>query len=260
METVTFTHIGGPTLLLEIDGIRILTDPTFDAPREYQLPGRTLVKLSPPLLAPADVLPIDMVLLTHDHHFDNLDDAGRALLKDVPTVITTESGARRLGDGVNGLCAGQTITLSLHSHTVRVTATPARHGPPGSEPLVGDVIGFLLQIDDSAPIYISGDTVLYDELNVVLKYGKPSIGVLHMGRASTRGMVLTMDAAEAAQLAERLGITDVVPVHYEGWAHFTESEETARAAFDSATFSGRVHWLASGVPQSLPVSKNAEAV
>ena len=37
------------------------------------------------------------MLLTHDHHGDNLDAAGRALLPDVPAVVTTVSGARRLG-------------------------------------------------------------------------------------------------------------------------------------------------------------------
>ena len=44
-----------------------------------------------------DVGPVDVVLLSHDHHADNLDDLGRALLPTAPTVVTTRSGARRLG-------------------------------------------------------------------------------------------------------------------------------------------------------------------
>jgi L-ascorbate metabolism protein UlaG (beta-lactamase superfamily) len=36
--TVSITLIGGPTALIEIDGFRLLTDPTFDGPGAYQLP------------------------------------------------------------------------------------------------------------------------------------------------------------------------------------------------------------------------------
>ena len=43
--TVTITLIGGPTALIEIDGFRLLTDPTFDAPGAYQLPHVRLEKL-----------------------------------------------------------------------------------------------------------------------------------------------------------------------------------------------------------------------
>ena len=80
---VRLTHIGGPTVLIEVGGWRLLTDPTFDPPGR-QLPVRLgdvvaqarRARRSPP----ADLGPIDAVLLTHDHHDDNLDAAGRALL------------------------------------------------------------------------------------------------------------------------------------------------------------------------------------
>src|SRR5688572_9699951 len=96
---VRFTHIGGPTVLIEIDGWRILTDPTFDAPgRRYTFGwGSSSRKVVGPAVALADLPPIDAVLLSHDQHGDNLDDAGRALLGSVGRVITTASAARRLG-------------------------------------------------------------------------------------------------------------------------------------------------------------------
>ena len=56
---------------------------------------------------------MDVVLLSHDHHADNLDDPGRALLPDVPTVVTTRSGARRLAARTPAGCAaGETTTLT----------------------------------------------------------------------------------------------------------------------------------------------------
>ena len=44
MASLQITLIGGPTALIEIGGFRLLTDPTFDPPGDYQLPHVTLTK------------------------------------------------------------------------------------------------------------------------------------------------------------------------------------------------------------------------
>ena len=75
-------------------GWRLLTDPTFDPPgRRYSFGwGTASTKVAGPAMAAEELLPVDAVLLSHDHHADNLDDAGRALLADVGTVVTTVAG------------------------------------------------------------------------------------------------------------------------------------------------------------------------
>ena len=78
--TISITLIGGPTALLEIDGFRLLTDPTFDAPGAYQLPHVKLEKLTGPALAAKDIGEVDAVLLSHDQHSDNLDHTGKEFL------------------------------------------------------------------------------------------------------------------------------------------------------------------------------------
>jgi len=73
-----FTYIGGPTSLLEISGLRLLTDPTFDAAgEEYPTGAYTSRKPAGPAVSVESLGHIDAVLLSHDHHFDNLDHAGR---------------------------------------------------------------------------------------------------------------------------------------------------------------------------------------
>ena len=96
-STVKLTLIGGPTILIETGGLRLLTDPTFDPPGSYQSGSITLQKTIGPALSVAELGRIDAVLLSHDQHADNLDTAGRALLTDIPTVLTTRIGAQRLG-------------------------------------------------------------------------------------------------------------------------------------------------------------------
>jgi len=100
---VRLTHIGGPTVLIEVAGWRLLTDPTFDPPgRKYTFGwGTSSRKTVGPALQPDELGRIDAVLLSHDHHGDNLDDAGRALLGEVDVIVTTVPGARRLA-GIAG--------------------------------------------------------------------------------------------------------------------------------------------------------------
>jgi L-ascorbate metabolism protein UlaG (beta-lactamase superfamily) len=103
------TLIGGPTVLIEYLGLRLLTDPTFDEPGSYDSAGIVLEKRSGPALSMDDLGTIDAVLLGHDQHFDNFDRAGRQSLRRAKTTFTTPSGAKRLGESVTGLSPWETI-------------------------------------------------------------------------------------------------------------------------------------------------------
>jgi L-ascorbate metabolism protein UlaG (beta-lactamase superfamily) len=233
VKDVSVTHIGGPTALIEVDGWRILTDPTFDAPgRRYAFGwGTSSRKLTGPALAASDVGRIDAVLLTHDHHDDNLDAAGRALLPSAGVVVTTASGARRLGGGARGLTDWQATVLEAPGRpAIDVTATPCRHGPPLSHPLVGDVIGFALRWDgqENGVLWISGDTVLYDGVRQVADRLQVDTAILHLGGVQfpiTGPLRYTMTARDAVELCRLVRPRTAIPLHYEGWKHFREGRE-----------------------------------
>ena len=127
------TYIDGPTALIENAGLRFLTDPTFDpAGTAYPTPVYTLHKTTAPALEPNALGHLTGVLLSHDHHFDNLDHAGRALLAEVPAVYTTVAGAERLGRNAVGLTPWQSVTCPTpDGRTLRLTATPARRADRG---------------------------------------------------------------------------------------------------------------------------------
>ncbi|WP_055613396.1 MBL fold metallo-hydrolase [Streptomyces phaeochromogenes] len=263
MTEVRVTHIGGPTTLIEADGWRLLTDPTFDPPGErYAFGwGTSSRKLTGPALAVADLPPIDAVLLTHDHHGDNLDTAGRALLPGVGTVLTTLSGAGRLGGNARGLAAWTSTRLQAPGRpTISVTATPARHGPPLSRPVTGDVIGFALGWEGQrhGVLWISGDTVLYEGVREVARRLDVGTALLHLGsvRFPLTGPVrYTMNAAQAVSLCRELRPHTVLPVHYEGWGHFQEGRTAVEAELADAPagIRDRFRWLPTGTGADVTV-------
>ncbi len=248
MSTLTMTLIGGPTALIEIDGFRLLTDPTFDAPRAYQLPHVKLEKLSGPAMAEDAIGEIDAVLLSHDQHADNLDESGKHFLPRAKRVLTTVIGAKRLGGHAEGLAPWASTELSKNGRSLTVTATPARHGPAGIEPLAGDVIGFVLTSKDSRPIYISGDTVWYDGVAEVAKRFMAGVVLPFAGAAQTRGPFhLTMDTNDTIETARAFPDAVIVPLHTDGWAHFKQNASDLRASFDALGFGSRLKLLEPGV-------------
>jgi L-ascorbate metabolism protein UlaG (beta-lactamase superfamily) len=260
MTALQLTHIGGPTVLLELDGWRLLTDPTFDAPgRRYRFGwGTSSRKVAGPAVAAADIGPIDAVLLTHDHHADNLDDAGRRLVSELGVpVLTTMAGVRRLGPPARGLAPWAVTTLERPgSPTITVTATPCRHGPPGSHPIVGDVVGFALAWDGQqhGPLWITGDTVLYPDVAAVPARVDPGTVLVHLGgvRFPITGPVrYTMTADDAVALLAGARAPTVVPVHYEGWSHFHGDRAASERAFDAGGLGGRVRWAVPGTPLAI---------
>ncbi len=259
LSVLTFTLIGGPTVLIDYHGLRLLTDPTFDAAgSEYPRGHVTLRKTSAPACMPDDLGAIDAVLLSHDQHADNLDNAGRALLARVPVTLTTPVGAARLGGTARGLAPWTFVTLPAPNGTqVRITATPARHGPAGIEPLAGDVIGFVLEADGTPAVYVTGDTVYYEGVAEVARRFAPEVILAFAGAARPRGPFdLTMSANDLLDTAHAFPQALILPVHAEGWAHFTLSAEEARQVFQNLGLDSRLELLVPGRPWMYPMHRD----
>ncbi|MFF4221887.1 MBL fold metallo-hydrolase [Streptomyces abikoensis] len=245
-EQTSVSVFGGPTALIEYGGLRFLTDPTFDAPGEYPIgDGRALTKTAPTAVTPARLAPIDVVLLSHDEHPDNLDHSGRALLADVPLTLTTRGGAGRLGGTARGLAPWETVDLPRpDGGTLTVTATPAQHGPEGCEPVTGEVIGFVLTAPDLPTVYVSGDNASLDVVRRIAdRFAPVDTAVLFAGAARTAlldGALLTLDSAQAAEAAAILAAGRVVPVHFDSWGHFTEGRTHLADAFTAAGLRDRL--------------------
>jgi L-ascorbate metabolism protein UlaG (beta-lactamase superfamily) len=245
------TYIGGPTLLLQIAGIRLLTDPTFDpAGGTFRAPTYELRKTQDPAVAMTDLGRIDIVLLSHDHHYDNLDTAGRELLGRAGLVLTTTAGASRLGGNARGLDNWESTDLPTGAkEQLTITGTPARHGPPDGDR--GPVTGFVLawSSEPNRAIYISGDTVWYEGVAAVSERFPVRLAILFMGAARISAVGpshLTMTADDGLQAARAFPEATIVPAHFEGWTHFSESRADIARAFAEAGLGQRLQWLEPG--------------
>ncbi|MFE4832153.1 MBL fold metallo-hydrolase [Streptomyces sp. NPDC056672] len=247
---VTVRLVGGPTALIGIGGLRLLTDPAFDAPGPVASGTRTLVKTRGPAVSVEEIGTVHAVLLSHDQHADNLDRAGRRLLATVPVTLTTAEAADRLGGAATGLRPWDRLTLERpDGGYVEVTGAPAQHGPDGTQDVTGPVTGFVLTGPDVPTIYVSGDNASLDVVRRIAGHvGPVDLAVLFAGAARTPLLdgYLTLTSDQAAEAARILGARTVIPVHTEGWEHFTEGPDTVRDAFTRQGLQDRLTLLAPG--------------
>jgi L-ascorbate metabolism protein UlaG (beta-lactamase superfamily) len=236
--------------------MRLITDPTFDPPgSEFTTGPVTLRKTAGPALAPGQLEPIDVILLSHDQHFDNLDLSGREFLPRARHILTTLSAASRLGGSSKGLSPLESVRIASANQSagLTVTATPARHGPPGIEPISGEVVGFVVQSESprEKAIYVTGDTVWFEGVAEVARRFPIGAILLFAGaaRVAARGPDhLTMDQNDAIATARAFPRAQIFPVHHHGWEHFSESQQTLIDAFTANHIVDRLHPLYAGVP------------
>jgi len=253
---LAITYIGGPTALLEFDGVRLLTDPTFDpAPTDYSSGSSVLHKLQGPAIAADKLGPVDYVLLSHHHHPDNLDHAGHALLGNAKTVFTTAGGAQQLGGNSLGLEDWESIEVDTRNgRKLRVVATPARHGPANMDR--GPVNGFVCFFTDAPQqaIYFAGDTVWYEGVAEVAKRFPVRVAILNLGAARVPEVGpfhLTMTSREGVEAAGVFTNAAIIPLHFEGWAHFSEGRDKIEDAFSKANMNDRLVWAEAGRPVAI---------
>lgn len=243
----TVTHIGGPTAILEIAGLRILIDPAFDRPKKYP---SGLEKTLAPAFGTEGIGAIDLVLLSHDQHDDNLDDAGRELLGEVPLVLSTPGARRRLGAHVTGLESWASWETKAPGGTIKITAVPALHGPDGVDRGEdGEVTGFVISGTGVPTTYVSGDNASVRVAKEVGDRIKAEIGpvdtaVLFAGAARTPAILdnapLTLTSEDAARVAKDLDPRKVVPLHTDSWNIYSEDVESLTKAFEALGVAGKL--------------------
>ena len=261
---VTITQIDTACMLIDIHGFRIVTDPAFDAAGGvYQSgSGRILKKTGSPALHPDELGHVDLVLLSHDQHKDNLDDSGREFLNTVPQIISTKEARERLGlTTVTGIDEWQTVKIPTDKVPgLRITGTPCMHGSDEElHRIAGHVLGFILEWDgqQQGVLYISGDTVWFKGVEEVGRRYTVDTAILHIGRAGFPAQIgtryLTFTTEEAIRVAKLLSVNKLIPTHQEGWEHFLENRALSHEEIIAAGLKDQLVWLTPGQPVQLSI-------
>jgi L-ascorbate metabolism protein UlaG (beta-lactamase superfamily) len=250
--------IGTATVIIRHGGFTILTDPNFLHKGEHVHLGYGLTseRLTEPALALDRLPPIDFVLLSHLHgdHFDHL--VEERLDRKLP-IVTTPSGASELKEmGFNravGLERWESLIVKKGTATMRITAMPGRHGPPVVAAALPSVMGSMLDFDasENTPprwrMYISGDTLVYDDLREIPKrYPGVDVALLHLGGTRVLGVLVTMDAEQGIEALRIVNPDVAVPIHYDDYTVFKSPLGDFQEAVRRAGLESKVRYIRRG--------------
>jgi len=289
----SITFIGNATTLLEWNGIRLLTDPNFlHAGDHVHLgPGVTAKRLKDPHVDLDQLPALDAILLSHYHedHFDKL--VEDSLNRDFDIISTPHARDNLAGKkpepftNVHALDPFESLMLHVaegrksnsREAVVKVTATPGKHVPPGgllekANDLLGAVPptnGWVLElgwatgaqieagqgeVDVGYRIYISGDTLMVDELREIperLREGRIDLMLVHLGGTTIPGpglpvLMVTMDAEQGVKLMRLVNPDVTIPIHFDDYDVFLSSLEDFKGEVGKSEFRERVVYLERG--------------
>jgi len=248
--------IGNATVLLQVAGFTILTDPTFIHKHEQTWLGGGLhtTRLTDPAMELADLPPLDLVLLSHFHgdHFDQV--AERDLDRAVPIVTTPQSANDLQERGFTNcrpLDVWEFLDVEKGAARLRITATPARHGPPLVDFVLPDVMGSILDVTTAdggaSRIYITGDTLVIDELREIpQRFPDIDIALLHLGGTRVLGILVSMDAKQGVEAMRIVDPALAIPIHYNDYDVFTSPLSDFQEEVRAAGLEDRVRYLSHG--------------
>lgn len=241
---IKVTWLGGPTLVIEFNGLKILTDPTLgEGETAFTMANpNEMFDLSkgPRVTAHARLTPlpgvalkeISLLVLSHIHE-DHFDQAAQARLGRALPIIAPVADADKLKamgfKNVDAVPWEATRTFSAGPGRVAVTAVPARHSEnQAMDKLLGVGNGYWFKFSQGSwqkTVYWSGDTFgTTDVVSSVKRLGRPDVMIPHVGGVGTTGALgqVSMNAAQVAAFAAAVSARKVLPIHHSTYSLYLE--------------------------------------
>ena len=249
--TLSALWVGHATVLLRFGRRFVLTDPN--------LSGRILVvpRVTPPSLTPAELPPIDVVVVSHLHidHFDTWTLRRISHRAELLYPAGGESYMRSVEQHARALKPWESVQVA----GLRITAVPVRHA--GGRYLIDALwnhtsSGYVLE-GGGRTVFFAGDTGYDPKAFKEIGRRFPSIDLALIPIAPARGGNRNhADPKEALQILEDVGARFMIPIHFEAY-HSTaipldEPRRVLEEQVERLGLEGRVFALRTGERWMLP--------
>ncbi len=242
------THVRNATMIVEVAGKRVLVDPMLGA-KHSSMPAPTdagthernpLVDLTLPL---AELVHVDMVVVTHIHP-DHWDAAAASLLgRDIPVLTQHEADAAQITEA--GFSDVRVLENSRLVDDIRFTRTEGQHGSDAflaAVPDFGQVMGVVIDAPGESTVYFAGDTLWGDPVRTALADHAPDVIVLNTGEATwAGGEVIIMGKEDISRVHKHAPKAQIVAVHMEALNHCITRRKDVRALAVQQGIADRVH-------------------
>jgi L-ascorbate metabolism protein UlaG (beta-lactamase superfamily) len=232
--------IGNATTLIRFGGLTVLTDPAFLHKGEHVYLGHGIWarREVEPACQIADLPPIDLVVLSH-YHGDHFDDVVGKL-----SSLGFEQGYP--------LDTWESLVVHKGDATLTITAMPAKHAIEEAVnellmPVNGHLLDFSRNGDQLYRLYITGDTMLVDNLeDIPRRYPDIDLGLIHAGGTTFLVTVVTMTGEQAVKAVEITKPRTAIPIHYNDFSVFLSGLDDFKKAAQTSTTSTKFVYLAHG--------------
>lgn len=187
-----------------------------------------------PMSAQEVIASVDAVIVTHTH-LDHWDDAAQELLpKDIPLFAQHEADALMIRE--QGFTDVRVLTSSAEFESVTLSKTGGQHGTdemyavPEVAEALGEAMGVVFQAPGQKTLYLVGDTIWRDEVDLALEEYSPEIIVINAGdaRMSDFERAIIMGKEDVLRAAEMAPKATIVATHMDAINHMSLTREELR--------------------------------
>ncbi len=218
-STLTASWLGHSTVLINLCGINILTDPVLFPRVGIRLPGLTIgpKRLTAPALRTRELPRIDLILLSHAH-FDHLDTRTLHRIGGRPHCVTASRTADLLRwmrfRSTTELRWGETTDIRTDAGAVRVLAFPVRHwGARLRRDYHRGYNGYIIEHDGCSVIF-SGDTAFTDSFAALRRREGYDLALMSIG-AYDPWIGSHANPEQAVAMANMAGAEHIMPLHHQ---------------------------------------------